>query len=352
MAGLDDMNNFVSKFVSLWKAGKNASLKVESKSGRGSVMLELDLGFPHPPPSHLPPQQHHHQQVKVGAARVRRHERREAGRREDERQEAERQAAERQAAERQAAERQAAEYAATCAGNASNDEEESTKTAKMAAKKEKEVIKNEEAPKKEVKTAKKEEEAAKVSESDGIDDEQRDAKIEAKDAKAPYLLGVVGDRFKMKTEKVTVNEGESVETARSSDLSVEIVSDGYDVIDTSLKIVEDTVNDIMNFGGEENKDSDSLEIRCENDLIDNLQGRDYIVPPPAPPIPLGLWNPVENEWEWDSDDDYGRNPLTASRLRRQKRSLLKIVRNPDGTTTGGIRPRMAIYTKGRLKNLF
>ena len=42
MAGLDDMNNFVSKFVSLWKAGKNASLKVESKSGRGSVMLELE----------------------------------------------------------------------------------------------------------------------------------------------------------------------------------------------------------------------------------------------------------------------------------------------------------------------
>ena len=102
MAGLDDMNNFVNKFVSLWKAGKNASLKVESKSGRASVMLELDLGFPHPPPSHAPPQQHH-QKVNVGAARVRRHERRAAG--------------------RQEAERQAAEDAAMCAENASNDEE-------------------------------------------------------------------------------------------------------------------------------------------------------------------------------------------------------------------------------------
>ena len=207
--------------MSLWKGGKNASLKVESKSGRAAVILELDLGFPHPPPSHLPPQkQHHHQQVKVGAARIRRHERRVAG--------------------RQEAERQAAEYAATCDGNASNDEEETAKSAEMAAKKEKEVVRNEEAAKKEVETAKKEEEAAKVSESAaGIDDEQRDAKTEAKDAETPCLLGVVGDRFEMKTEKVAVNEGESVETA--DDLSLEIVSDSYDVIDTNLKIVEETV---------------------------------------------------------------------------------------------------------------
>ena len=324
MAGLDDMNNFVNKFVSLWKSGKNASLKVESKSGRASVMLELDLGFPHPPPSHAPPQQHH-QKVNVGAARVRRHERRAAG--------------------RQEAERQAAEDAAMCAENASNDEEETGKTATMATKKEKEAVKNEEAATKEVEAGKMEEEAAKVSESASIDDVQRDAKLEDNDNEAPSVLGVVGDIFEMITEKVTVYEGESGETTRSLNLSV---SDS--VIDTSLKIVEETVNDNMTFDDKETKDSDSLIINCENDLNDNSKGRDFIVPPPAPPIPLGLLNPVENEWEWDSDDDYGRIPLTASRLSRQKRNLLKIVRNPDRTITGGV--TMEIYTKGRLKNLF
>ena len=126
-------------------------------------------------------------QVKVGAACVCRTERRASG--------------------RQEAERQAAEYANTCAGNASNDEDETAKTAK----KEKEVVENEETAKKEVKTAKKDEEAANISESAGINDEQRHAKIETKDAEAPCMMGAIGDRFEIKTEKFTVNEGESVE---------------------------------------------------------------------------------------------------------------------------------------------
>ena len=54
----------------------------------------------------------------------------------------------------------------------------------------------------------------------------------------------------------------------------------------------------------------------------------------APPISFGLLDPVENEFpDWDSDDDNGCMPLTARRLRRRKRILWKIVKNPDGTIT-------------------
>lgn len=319
MAGLDDMNNFVTKFVSLWKSGKNASLKVESKSGRAVVMLELDLGFPHPPPSHPPPQ-HHHQQVKVGAARVRRHERRAAGRQE----------AEKQTAEIQEAERHAVEDAATCAGNAPNYEEGN---GKMAIKQVKEIAKEEETAMKEGEVAKKVEKAAKASESAGRNVEQFDAIIEAKNTEEPCVLGTVGDRGEMKTEKVAVNEGESREAAGSANLSIELVSDN-DVIDTNnpkLRVVEKTVNDVTNLYADETKVSDGLKVDCESEL--SVQGVDFI-PPPAPPIPLGLLDPVENEFPgWDRDDDNGCMPLTARRLREQKRYLWKIVRNPDGTIT-------------------
>ena len=95
----------------------------------------------------------------------------------------------------------------------------------MAAKKEKEVVKNEEAAKKEVETAKKEEEAAKVSESAaGIDDEQRDAKTEAKDAETPCLLGVVGDRFEMKTEKAKILHDKLLEKSEQFKTNVSIHS--------------------------------------------------------------------------------------------------------------------------------
>ena len=291
MAGLDDMNNFVNKFVSLWKAGKNASLKVESKSGRASVMLELDLGFPHPPPSHAPPQQHH-QKVNVGAARVRRHERRAAGRQE----------AEKQTAEIQEAERHAVEDAATCAGNAPNYEEG---TGKMAIKQVKEIAKEEETAMKEGEVAKKVEKAAKASESAGRNVEQFDAIIEAKNTEEPCVLGTVDDRGEMKTEKVAVNAGESREAAGSANLSIELFSD-IDVIDTDnpkLRVVEKTVNNVTNLYADETKVSDGSKVDCESEL--SVQGVDFI-PPPAPPIPLRLLDPVENEFpDWDSDYDNG-----------------------------------------------
>ena len=88
MAGLIEMNAFIGKFVRLWQSGRNANLKMESKAGQAVVSLELDLGYPHPPP---------HQPVPVvRAAQVRRRQRR---------------AAERQAAAKAESERVEAEQA-------------------------------------------------------------------------------------------------------------------------------------------------------------------------------------------------------------------------------------------------
>ena len=57
MAGIFEMNSFIGKFVNLWKAGRNASLKLDSEAGKASVTLKLDLGHPVPPqfiqPGHL-----------------------------------------------------------------------------------------------------------------------------------------------------------------------------------------------------------------------------------------------------------------------------------------------------------
>ena len=86
----------------------------------------------------------------------------------------------------------------------------------------------------------------------------------------------------------------------------------------------------MNFD-DETKVGDGSKVDCESDL--SVQGVDFIIPP-APLIPFGLLDPVENEFpDWDSDDNNGCMPLTALRLKRQKRYLWKIVRNPDGTIT-------------------
>ena len=46
MAGIFKMNSFVGKFVSLWKAGRNASLKLDSEAGKARLTLQLDLGHP------------------------------------------------------------------------------------------------------------------------------------------------------------------------------------------------------------------------------------------------------------------------------------------------------------------
>ena len=67
MAGLIELNTFVGKFVRLWQSGSDARLKIESKAGKASVTLQLDLGYPH-----HPPQQNH----APSPARVRRSQRR------------------------------------------------------------------------------------------------------------------------------------------------------------------------------------------------------------------------------------------------------------------------------------
>ena len=72
MAGLIEMNAFIGKFVRLWQSGRDANLKIESKAGQAVVSLQLDLGYPHPPP--------HHPVPVVRAAQVRRRQRRAAER--------------------------------------------------------------------------------------------------------------------------------------------------------------------------------------------------------------------------------------------------------------------------------
>ena len=52
MAGIFELNSFVGKFVNLWQAGRNVSLKLDSQAGQASVTLQLDLGQP-VPPQHL-----------------------------------------------------------------------------------------------------------------------------------------------------------------------------------------------------------------------------------------------------------------------------------------------------------
>ena len=53
MAGIFELNSFVHKFVNLWQAGRNASLKLDSQAGQASVTLQLDLGQQVPPSQHV-----------------------------------------------------------------------------------------------------------------------------------------------------------------------------------------------------------------------------------------------------------------------------------------------------------
>ena len=79
MAGRNELDNFVKKFVSLWQSGCDASLHVETKAGNAFVSLHLGLGQAQP---------HHGQGLKargqgcrVGSpSKQRRKERREAER--------------------------------------------------------------------------------------------------------------------------------------------------------------------------------------------------------------------------------------------------------------------------------
>ena len=43
MAGLQELNSFIGKFVNLWKGGFEASLNIQSKAGKGSINLQVEL---------------------------------------------------------------------------------------------------------------------------------------------------------------------------------------------------------------------------------------------------------------------------------------------------------------------
>ena len=75
MAGLFEMNSFVGKFARLWQSGSDATLKIECKAGKAVASLQLDLGYPHPPPHYKPVPS-----PVVRAAQVRRRQRRAAER--------------------------------------------------------------------------------------------------------------------------------------------------------------------------------------------------------------------------------------------------------------------------------
>ena len=67
MAGLEEINSFVTKFVSLWRNGIQARLFMETEAGKASINLCADLGQ-----TCLPPVQNR----RVGGSRLRRRERR------------------------------------------------------------------------------------------------------------------------------------------------------------------------------------------------------------------------------------------------------------------------------------
>ena len=68
MAGLLQLNSFVSKFLNLWQSGCDASLHVETHAGKAKIHLQVGLGQAPPPPSAPPP---HHGRV-PGPSRKRR----------------------------------------------------------------------------------------------------------------------------------------------------------------------------------------------------------------------------------------------------------------------------------------
>ena len=45
MADVSELDNFVRKFVHLWRAGSNAKLSVEAKAGEAFVNLSVGLGY-------------------------------------------------------------------------------------------------------------------------------------------------------------------------------------------------------------------------------------------------------------------------------------------------------------------
>ena len=77
MAGLEQLNSFIGKFVSLWQAGLDASLELKTFQGKASAHINVGLGQAPFLQKTRPPQPHH----VPSPSRVRRRARREEARR-------------------------------------------------------------------------------------------------------------------------------------------------------------------------------------------------------------------------------------------------------------------------------
>ena len=77
MAGLEQLNSFIGKFVSLWQAGLDASLELKTFQGKASAHIHVGLGQAPCLQKTRPPQPHH----VPSPSRVRRRARREEARR-------------------------------------------------------------------------------------------------------------------------------------------------------------------------------------------------------------------------------------------------------------------------------
>ena len=76
MAGLEQLNSFIGKFVNLWQTGFDASLELKTFNGEASVHFHVGLGQAHCLQK-AQPRPHHH----VSPSRVRRRARRAEARR-------------------------------------------------------------------------------------------------------------------------------------------------------------------------------------------------------------------------------------------------------------------------------
>ena len=68
MASLQEFHSFMGNFVNLWKNGFEANLRIQTKAGRATISMEVELGEAFPP-------------RKPGPSRLRRSERRAEARR-------------------------------------------------------------------------------------------------------------------------------------------------------------------------------------------------------------------------------------------------------------------------------